>query len=137
MSSRTFFSFALLLPIVAALAGLLSSALRVLVVPLIFGGVPYILFAIALLFQIRRAPTKSRLVRLSIAAPPFFVPFVVAFVLIAGGGAPRMFPLTDIATQMIPFAVYTLIFGYLYVAIAWGLWALARRIGVVHDDRVT
>jgi hypothetical protein len=137
MSSRAFFSLALLLPVMAGLTGLLIPSLRVLIIPVIFGGVPYIPFAALLLVLIRRA-SKSRLKRLSLVAPVLFLPFVLIFVIVAGGSAAsNALSLVDTAAELLPFVVYGLLFGYLYVGVSWLLWAIARGAGLVRDGNVT
>ena len=138
MTSRAFFSLTLVLPLIAGVLGLLVPALRILVVSILFAGVPYLLFAALLLILIRRAPTKTRLVRLSLTAPLLFLPLILLFVLIAGGSeAAYSAPIGDIVSDLLPVAVYGLVFGYIYVGLAWGLWAIARALGIVRDEFAT
>ena len=135
MSTRGFFSVALVLPLLGGLLGLLLPGLRVFSVALLFGGVPYVVVAVALTVLIRGAATKRRLVRLSLMSPICFAALVVAFVGIVGStSATRELPLSEDARQLLPIGIYAVVFAYFYIACAWALWFVGRKVGVVRDE---
>jgi hypothetical protein len=134
MTTRKFFTATLFVPLIAGLIGLFTPA-KVLLVALLFGGVPYILLALVLARLILRSRTKSRLIRLSLLSPVAFMPLVILFVMIVGSSPTTgQVSAGETAMQILPFAVYTLVFGYFYVLVAWALWFLATKIGFVVDE---
>jgi hypothetical protein len=135
VTTRGFFSVALLLPVVGALLGLTVPGLRILTMAMAFGGVPYVVFAIVLAFLVQGASTRRALVKLSLLAPLCFALLVAAFVDILGStSATRQLSIRETALQLLPIAAYALAFSYIYIACAWSLWALARKVGVVSDE---
>jgi hypothetical protein len=138
LSTRAFFSFSLILPVLGGLLGLIVPATRLLLGGLIIGAIPYAVFSVALVFLITRASTKRHLATLSLVTPLLFALVVAAFILVVGSSSgTRDLPLREIAGQLLPFVEYGLLFGYFYTALAWCLWLLGRRFGLVHDEFAT
>ena len=137
MTTRSFLVATLGLPlIVGAIAYVLPSQLgAVLFVPLLVGAIPYIPFAVLIAFLIKRTSSRKMLVVLSLVVPPAFslwlTALTVAFSIQPGYEAQRV--LEDSA----PLSLYALAYGYSFVALAWALWAAAKRLGLVLDEFAT
>ncbi len=136
MTSRSFLALSLSLPLVFGVAGLI---LRIKAMPftasLIFGGIPYVPFAVMTAYLIKRCASMRNLVILTLAAPPAFAVWLAAIVIALNTGGSETFEQALGASAM--FAVYALIFGYFYVVVAWGLWAGARWMRFVHNEFAT
>ena len=138
MSTRVFFILALGLPVAGGLVGFVAPGLKALGAALLFGGIPYIPFAAILGVFIWRAPTRARLVRLALISPLAFAPFALAFI-----AAVEIFtnwrenPVEDTSLHLLPIALYTVAFGYVYVFLAWATWVVARALSLVKDGNAT
>ncbi|MBI5007435.1 MAG: hypothetical protein HZB95_10000 [Nitrosomonadales bacterium] len=121
MSPIRFFRIALILPIALPLVFLpfgMNVASAVLLLSLVFGGIQYLLFACVMFFLIGRIKDEARIQKLSFCAPLLFIP-------IQGGGwllyeyIDQLFNPDIIYSwgELIPFAVYILIIGYVYVGL--------------------
>ena len=126
---QRFFQWSLLTPYVLGALGLVLSVARpdaaVLAGPLIFGGVPYAPFAVAVWGLINRCKSKGQLVTLSLFAPIAFLPLLLGFVLLIGS-TPQM-TAEDYLRDLPGFTVASLIWSYLYVGFAWAAYALFSR----------
>jgi ACR3 family arsenite efflux pump ArsB len=138
VTTRRFFALTLLFPLALGLLGLVTPALSVFSAALLFGGIPYAPIAFIAAVQIRRAETKRRLVLVSMLAPLAFAPLAFAFSWVVGSNeATSQLPISEIIAQLLPVAAYSLIIGYFYVGLSWGLWALARKLDLVRDELAT
>jgi hypothetical protein len=113
---------------------------------LFLAGGPYVLFAGGLVLWMRRL-TPDRVVSLVWKTPWVFIPFHAACLILfaAGSKALRFFagdgaemPSLDQVRGLVAFeamcAVFILVFGYLYVLLATGIWRLLCRWGHVRDE---
>ena len=123
LTDRRYFQATLVLPlavplIMGAVALLTSSELidgfsTIFLFSLVLGGIPYLLFAAAILFWSRRQ-SVSDIRRLSYFAPFLFVLATAGLSLIAlfFGTSPQ-----EVTGFVMLFSAYALLFGYLYVFI--------------------
>lgn len=142
MGTRVFFMIALLLPVLFAAHA--------------FGGVLYLLMAIALAAHIAQISTRRRLFWLSILMPPLFalalvlstqasgvVPAKVGFAVAALLNVLHLSAATRQGlggthlSAILTLAVCVSFFGYIYVAIAWLLWQCLGAFGVIRDNLAT
>jgi 4-amino-4-deoxy-L-arabinose transferase-like glycosyltransferase len=102
--------------LVARLASndLINGFTAIFLLSLMLGGVPYLLFVAGILFWSRRQPVEA-IRRLSYFAPVIFMlaTAVLSLVAVFFGVSLR-----EIGLFIAAFAIYTLLFGYLYVFIA-------------------
>ena len=111
MSTTTFFRFALFLPlIVACIVAIVVSPL-VIISPLYFGWLPYLVIAVPAYFAIGRAKSLERLVTISVAMPIAMF-FLLTFLSIGLGGM-------------------GLVIVSAFVAAAWLLYGIGRMAGWV------
>jgi hypothetical protein len=98
------------------------------------GGVQYLIFSVWLFFAIGRKQTSEEMQKLSAISPLLFVP-VQAVGWVAWGYYQRMSnpELVGIWEPLIPFAVYTLVIGYLYVGIVNLTFLIFKQKGVVNE----
>ncbi len=123
LTERRFLQSSLVLPLavplIIGLIGQLTSSEVVDGVAAIFlfslalGGLPYLLFIAAILFWSRNKPVRA-IRRLSYFAP---VLFVLATSVLSLAAIPFGVTLREIFMFIVIFAVYSLLFGYLYVFI--------------------
>lgn len=112
MTSARFFSLTLLLPVLIGVAAIAFNPSSILVSALVYGGLPYFVLAAIAYIPIRRAKSLARLAAISLT-----LPLALAVSLAAVGGG--------------LLAMYALIVGFAYVALAWLLYGVARSVGVV------
>jgi hypothetical protein len=137
MLPATFFRIALSLPIALPLLLLPfgeSAALAVLLITLAFGGAQYVAFAIWLFFVIGKKDSSAEIQNLSFLAPLLFVP-IQAIGWVAWGYYDRLSnpELEGIWEPLLPFAVYTLVIGYLYVVIVNVVFRAFQKKGIVRE----
>lgn len=135
ISSVAYFRACLALPLgVPLLAWVLlpKDVSLVLMMSLVFGGLPYLPFAVYLAWRFGRSPlTVQQRVWL---APLQFLPVgALAWMVFAmSGDRDASSPLTALMV-FLPFALWILVMGYAYVALSIGLHAVLRAVGVVRD----
>ncbi len=140
MSPATFFRISLVLPIALPLLlwplGI-NAVLGILLMALTFGGVQYVIFAIWLFFAIGRKSSSAEIQNLSFVAPLLFVP-IQAVGWVAWGYYGRLSnpELVGIWEPLLPFAVYTLAIGYLYVGIVNVMFWAFQKKGFVREFAV-
>ena len=144
MTPVRYFRLSLLLPIGVPILLLLfgNNFLRAFfTLYLFFGGLYYILFAVAMYFVIGRLRKTSRIQTLAIWSPVLFVP-VQALGRIISGLIQKLFDpnlnLSGTWATIPAFAVYILIIGYAYVALVllvfYGLQANGRIAETTPDE---
>jgi hypothetical protein len=137
MSPATFFRLSLVFPVALPLLTLpfgVNAVVGILILALAFGGVQYLIFSVWLFFAIGRKQTSEEMQKLSAISPLLFVP-VQAVGWVAWGYYQRMSnpELVGIWEPLIPFAVYTLVIGYLYVGIVNLTFLIFKQKGVVNE----
>jgi hypothetical protein len=134
LSTRGFFAFSLLLPAVGALLGNLISKLDFLAF-LFFGGlVPYFPVAVILATLVLKATSFRRLLVLSALAPVAFGVALAVFVGVIGYAPGAHLTARDYTGQ---FLSATFTGGWIaacYVATAWILWAICRKMSWVVNE---
>lgn len=143
MTTRRWFQLSLLLPLVLpvallpALASGVNGAVAVAwlsVAALIWGGIPYVPFAVGLALTMERV-RPDRAVLLALIAPVLFAPveglavLAVGLVVSMAAGQPAG-PMVQLAAIM---AAFALVFGFAYVAVSGGLYAVLQVLGRIHD----
>lgn len=126
---------ALLLPIVLPMLLLQIGSgvvMAVLLISLWIAGIPYLVFALLVLFYVGGSQSRERLCSLMWAAPLGFLPFsVVGWLvhqLIERASNPD---LVISAADLIPIVFFTFLMGYAYVFVVNFVFVVLRRIGVV------
>ena len=107
----------------------LSKIVQVMLISLIYGGVPYLLVALWATWWIRQR-TESEIRRRALSAPLWMIAVWSVFALIptiASRKIEMFFGLVGLG------AVYSIALGYAYVALVLGLRALLGRVGVVRQ----
>lgn len=140
MSPATFFRLALVIPLALPLLTLAfrtNSVTVVMELSLALGGLQYLVFAIWLFFVIGRTKTSKQVQKLSAMAPLLFVP-VQAMGWFAVSYSERLSnpELGGIWEPIIPFAVYTVVIGYVYVGIVNAAFEVCKRLGVVKEHPI-
>jgi hypothetical protein len=123
-----FFALSLLLPVVAAVLGHFLERLGFLEFFAEVGGIPYLLVAIILATFILRARSFRRLIVLSAVAPLAFGLALAIFVMVVGNVPEAHLTMRQYASQFMSMAGMGIFFSGFYVGIAWGLWALGRKL---------
>ena len=126
---KRFFQWSVLTPYALGALGLLFSKIlpeaAFLFGPLMFGGVPYAPFAVALWIAIGRCKSKAQLVALSVFAPITFQPLLLSFIMVIGS-TPQM-TAEDYLRDLPIFTLLSLLCSYLYVVAAWVVYGLFSR----------
>lgn len=134
MTSRHYFALSLLLPVLGALVGYMVSKVEFLLFIFTVCAIPYVPVAIGLAIFITRARSLRALVRLSVIAPVLFAAAFFVFVLSVGRVPEVHLTANQYIAQAWEAVVLGTVFAGAYVALAWGLWAVARRLGWVRNE---
>ena len=139
MTVAAFFRWALALPLVLPLLALPLALVRnevgglgfLLLMSLVLGGVPYLIFA-GLLLWWSRGKSEAQLKRAGLLAPFLMLP-VYWLVLAIDALVTRQIvqELTNLGNLMFTLSLFLLAFGYAYVVLAVVLLALFTRLGWV------
>ena len=152
MRQKTFFRLCLLLPILLPLLllaiavpesryfgdgsgqpGPFATVAAILMASLVFGGIPYLVFAVIIFVVIGRLSATSTLVALTWSAPILFLP-VHALVSMLFFLWARADPnLDDLAAFILGTSVYAVVIGYGYVAIANVAYLVGRKRRWIRD----
>jgi len=102
-------------------------------VPLFIGGIPYIPFAVLFAYLIKRSSSMKGLVLLSLLVPIAFALWLAVILLVVGyvSQSPRVF------ADSLNVGFYGILFGYIYVLLAWAIWIGAKSAGLVHNEFAT
>jgi len=131
MSHRTYFMWALLLPIAVGLRGFILSRLEAVTFLMAFAAIPYVVCAIILVVLVRRSHSLRQLMWISIAAPLLMgICMCVFFVAIDPPELRSISRLLQL-TSVIPLSG---VIGYCYVAIAWVGFVLGIKLGMVTSE---
>jgi hypothetical protein len=139
VSVATFFRWSLAMPLVLPLLVLPLGLARnevgglgfLLLMSLVFGGVPYLVFA-ALLLWWSRGKSEAQLRRAGLLAPVLMLP-VYWLCLILDTAITRQIVRdpADLGNLMFTLSLFILTFGYAYVILAMAMLALFTRLGWV------
>jgi len=140
MTARTYFRLSLLLPLTAPLVAAVfgvNGITAVIVMSLLFSGIPYLLFASGLYVLIGKLDGRRTLRLLSLAVPVLFVPvnalfWVVPLLLVsadAGSANGAWNTLTILS-------VYILVLGYAYIAIVNVGLSIFDRLGITARNEI-
>lgn len=140
MTTQTWFRWSLLLPVALPLLLLplllmggqgFDSLVWIVGLPLIFGGVPYLPFAVGLACALgRTGPSRAvKLVWLSPLAFAMTEALFVAAALLAGNASWAQW-------WMLPslLAAFALVYGYGYVVVATGVYVVLKASGIIVDE---
>jgi small-conductance mechanosensitive channel len=136
MTETTLYRLMLLIPpIVHGLVVVITQS-DVVLASLIYGGIPYFAWAVALLVWMHQKPVR-RIRRAVLFAPLTFFPFLLAFVLVGGlvldtSEAGREIPALVLTSAPL-WLMVSLIFGYFWVALTVALRGLLGKIGVLRQ----
>ena len=100
------------------------------------GGLPYMIVGFSAAALIWRAPSLEYLAKLSAFVPVAYGCVLALFVQVVGYDARAHLTAGDYARQLSSTALAGAIFSGAYVAIAWSLWKIARRLKVVRNEFV-
>ncbi|MBC7806969.1 MAG: hypothetical protein H7145_12550 [Akkermansiaceae bacterium] len=145
MRTISFYRWSLLMPIAIPVFllpfsnsdGLLAGIAQLFQYSLIYGGVPYVLTILLLLQLLIRGNERQYLV-LTLVAPPAMVAVQLACGFAIGlltSQADRWIDALSGASFALMLGIYTLAFGYAYVALTHSMLWLSRRAGWVLSDR--
>lgn len=134
MSTRSFFAFSLLLPAVGALLGHLISKLDFLVLFFFGGLIPYFPVAVILATLVLKAASFRRLLVLSAVAPVAFGVALAVFIGITDYSPRAHLTARDYVVEFLTSTFTGSWIAACYVAVAWILWALCRRMNWVINE---
>jgi hypothetical protein len=137
LSSRRFFAWSLLLPTLATAVGCVLPNGEFWLFYFVMGAIPYVLVAIVLVFLIFKTSSLRGLFLLSIAAPLLFGAVVAIFVDIAGRFPGIYSPVRIHIVSGLRNATLGGLCAGFFIAMAWGLWAVGRKIGWVRNEFAT
>jgi len=136
MTPRTYFRGSLVIPVAGPVllffAAPDTAAATLALLSLTFGGVAYLAFAGTLWYLLGTHTVSTQHVRLAVVSPILFVPVQAASWLIYSA----LFSQSRLTVEgtlypLLPFAAYTLVVGYLYVAIVYTLYRSLTRLGAI------
>ncbi len=130
MQFRKYLKHSLLLPyIFSSITALLTYGFGIeniviyaITLSILIGGVPYTLFVIIMTWLIRRLSDRQLKV-LTPILPLLFMPFLTIFALLISGGSSSF-------SDVLPFYIYGLGFGYGYVLLITLGWLIAKKLGL-------
>ena len=137
LTSRLFFCLSLALPLVVAAVGYIVPSLEGLLFLFGFAVVPYVLVSVCLVILIVRASTLRRLFWVSLLAPPLFGVALAVFVMTVGSVPAIHLTVREMCSQALGVAFGGSLYSIPYVLVAWGLWAVARRLKWVRNEFAT
>jgi len=136
MTTRSFLALSLALPLVCGLvAWFLPGIADPFAASFLVGAIPYIPFAVVLAYLIKRSASMRNLVVLSLLAPCAFALWLITVYFMFS--LQFASPLAETIRESAYFATFALAFGYFYVALAWALWAVAKRMRFVRNEFAT
>ena len=137
MSPATFFRASLIAPLGLPLLALpfgSSFVFGLLFIALGFGGAQYAIFALYLFYAIGKKKNLKAIQNLALLAPVLFIP------LQATGWVGWCYyerlsnpDLVGIWEPLLPFALYSLVIGYGYVGLVFGIYWLLKKLALITD----
>jgi len=134
MNTRLFFSLSLALPLVAAGLGELVSVFDFFIYFLMIAGLPYVVVALVALTLIWRLRSLRQMAVLSLLAPVGFALTLAAFIGVVGRVPEIDRTWANTISNLFEAAALGATFAFGYVGIAWALWRLALKIGIVRNE---
>ena len=128
ITSRTFFSCSLALPVVVGALGLAVPALEGVTFVMTFAVIPYLVCASILALPIRLVSTERRLLLLSLAAPWLMSLLLVLFL---GAIDPPELRSAGRIVDLAGVAPISILVSYGYVGLAWLCFSAAKRVRLV------
>lgn len=129
ITTQWFFKLALLLPVILGSVGWMLKPLISLSVALMFGGLAYLPFAVCMWLLIKPVTSIRQLIMLSAISPVIFGVWAGAVGTFSG-----WLDRSDIALLLgASYAVAGVVFGYFYVLLAWLLYGVSRKFGLVTE----
>lgn len=146
MNTKIFFKISLFLPVVVSLIAIARPWLTCItstelfclnktisdyelflgLYPIMFGGIPYLIFLVSTLIWLSRESTVP-VIKFLIGAP---LVYTGIFIILIGTYYLFLIGLNDAVTYAFFLGIYALAYGYLYVIVAGIIWLIVKRTGI-------
>lgn len=101
---------------------------------IVFGGIQYVFFAFGMFYLIGKKRNAKEIQKLTLVSPLMFVPIQALGWMTWGGYQKLMNPsLGGLWEPALPFALYSLAIGYMYVGIANIFYLALKKCGFMSD----
>lgn len=137
MTSRTYFTLSLSLPLVVGALGYVFPWLEGMLFLLGVAAVPYAVTAAVLAVLIRRSASLRGLVWLSVLAPLLFGIALAGFIEVVGRVPEMNLSLSEELNQIASVIVVGAVYSVPFIAAAWGIWGVLKRLGIVTSGFTT